>query len=349
MQQKTELQERIQARAARKRENRRIRNLTFVAIFCSLIISVFFVYDIVLGVLNAAEPGPEIPVISTPVFEEPEIVRRPLEDFVVSDRKSFLVHLYADGKYYSCAYNSDENKTVLDLLYRFSIILDEDDEINYPVETLLEEDMLIKVGRVTYEYYTETEIIPYETEEVPLVFCAVIDVPYDDHPIGVPTKGENGLKETKKRVTYVDGKKVETVTISQKITKKPVDGKVYVDYSDQLDLGGGPPTEYVKKYDDFCITAYTYEEEGGIITATGDKTRVGYVAVDRSVIPLYSKLYIVVNSEYGTFHYGYCYAMDVGGAIKGHDVDVFLPSMEDMYWFGRNYNCTVYVIREGKG
>ncbi len=347
MQRKTELQERMKVRAARKREKRRIRNLTFVAVFCSLIISVFFVYDIMMGVLDAAEPEPDIPVISTPVYETPVTVRRPLEDFVVSDRKSFLVHLYADGKYYSCAYNSDEKKTVLDLLYRFSIILDKDDEINYPVDTPLEEDMLVKVGRVTYEYYTETEKIPYETEEIPVIFCAVMRP--NKYPIGVPTEGEDGKKETKKRITYVDGVAVETVTISQKITKKPKNGVVYVDYSGELDLGNGPPTEYVKKYDDFEITAYTYVEEGGQVTYTGDLTRVGYVAVDRKVIPMYSKLYIIIPTPYGDFHYGYCYAMDTGGAIKNHDVDIFLPSLFDTNRFGRNKNCIVYVIREGKG
>ena len=38
-----------------------------------------------------------------------------------------------------------------------------------------------------------------------------------------------------------------------------------------------------------------------------------------------------------------------GGAIKGHDVDIFLPSLFDTNRFGRNTGCTVYVIREGKG
>ena len=347
MQQRSELQDRIKARAAKKRERRMMRNLSFVAVFCSLIISVFFVYDIVLGVLDASEEPEQILPPPPPSFTETETVRYPLEDFVVSDRKSYLVHLYADGKYYSCAYNSDENKTVLDLLYRFSIFLGDDDEINYDVNTPLEEDMLVKVGRVTYEYFTETEKIPYETEKIPVIFTAVkLSHKYE---IGVPTEGQDGIKETKKRITYVDGVAVETITVSQKITKKPVNGKIYVDYTHELDLGNGPPTEYEKVYTDFEITAYTYVEEGGMVTYTGDKTRVGYVAVDRSVIHMYSKLYIIINTPYGDFHYGYCYAMDTGGAIKGHDVDIFLPSLFDTNRFGRNKGCTVYVIREGKG
>ena len=109
-----------------------------------------------------------------------------------------------------------------------------------------------------------------------------------------------------------------------------------------LDLGDGAPTKYVAKLD-VSLTAYAYEEVGGQVTYTGDPTQVGYVAVDRNVIPMHSYLYIVTDDG---FVYGYCYAKDTGGAIKGNKIDLFLPSMTDMNNFGR-VNGTVYIITYG--
>ena len=89
---------------------------------------------------------------------------------------------------------------------------------------------------------------------------------------------------------------------------------VYVYQSELLDLGNGAPVEYVDKFE-AELTAYTYNEVGDSITASGEAARVGYVAVDRSVIPMHSYLYIVTDSG---FVYGYCYAKDVGASKIAH-------------------------------
>lgn len=74
-------------------------------------------------------------------------------------------------------------------------------------------------------------------------------------------------------------------------------------------------------------TAYgdSAAENGGWagLTSLGTKLRPGVVAVDRSVIPLGTKLYI----EYadGT-PYGFVVAEDTGGAIKGNKIDIFMDS-----------------------
>jgi 3D (Asp-Asp-Asp) domain-containing protein len=55
-------------------------------------------------------------------------------------------------------------------------------------------------------------------------------------------------------------------------------------------------------------------------TATGTHTRSGTVAVDPSLIPLGSTLRI---PGYGSGH-----ALDTGGAIKGHRIDVWFASCD---------------------
>lgn len=63
-------------------------------------------------------------------------------------------------------------------------------------------------------------------------------------------------------------------------------------------------------------TMYATGEPGvGTITYTGMKVRTGAIAVDPKVIPLGSLIYVE--------GYGYGVAADIGGAIKGHWVDLF--------------------------
>lgn len=77
------------------------------------------------------------------------------------------------------------------------------------------------------------------------------------------------------------------------------------------------------------------------ITASGTKARVGAVAVDPTVIPLGTKLYI----EYadGTGGYGYATAEDTGSAIKGYRIDLFFNTYQECMEFGRR-RVIVYVL-----
>lgn len=264
------------------------------------------------------------------------------EEIVVSGDSSFLAHLSVDGKVYTYCYESEQEATVLDLLYRSNVYLGEEDEINYSLETPLVENISVEVGRVTYEEVVEQISIPYETEEILMAysFSPSLNGAYASRYKN--TAGVPGIREVTKRVKKLDGVAVETTVISDKVTVQPKDATVYIDASYLLNLGNGAPESYVQVLD--CnFTAYTYADEGGITTATGDKTQVGYVAVDRSVIPMHSYLYIVMDNGYV---YGYAYAKDTGGAIKGNKVDIFLPSSPDCYNFGRKTG-KVYIISYG--
>jgi 3D (Asp-Asp-Asp) domain-containing protein len=72
------------------------------------------------------------------------------------------------------------------------------------------------------------------------------------------------------------------------------------------------------------------------ITYSGTRARVGHtVAVDPKVIPIGTRIYIE--------GLGWRYAEDVGGAIKGHHIDVLLPSDHDAILFGVRRHVKVYV------
>lgn len=91
-------------------------------------------------------------------------------------------------------------------------------------------------------------------------------------------------------------------------------------------------------------TAYTadYESTGKSpgdfgygITASGMKARRGVVAVDTSVIPFGTRLFIE--------GYGYAIAGDTGSAIKGNKVDLFFDDYNDAINYGVK-NVNVYVL-----
>jgi len=89
-------------------------------------------------------------------------------------------------------------------------------------------------------------------------------------------------------------------------------------------------------------TAYTASCEGcSGTTATGVDLNANpdakVIAVDPSVIPLGSKVYVE--------GYGVATAADTGGAIKGNRIDVFLPSEQDAINWG-NKQVRVKILNE---
>ena len=67
--------------------------------------------------------------------------------------------------------------------------------------------------------------------------------------------------------------------------------------------------------------------------------RVGTVAVDKSVIPLGTRMYIVASD--GSVIYGMAVAEDTG--VKGNKVDLYYDTYQQCINFGRR-TCTVYIL-----
>lgn len=88
----------------------------------------------------------------------------------------------------------------------------------------------------------------------------------------------------------------------------------------------------------YSMEATAYSDDG--YTATGLKTHrdangISTVAIDPTIIPYGSKLYIP--------NYGYAIAADCGGAIKGLKIDLYLDTIEECYAFGRR-PVKVYLV-----
>lgn len=127
-----------------------------------------------------------------------------------------------------------------------------------------------------------------------------------------PSKTTKATATAKPKTTPDPNKKNASDVTDNTIT---VDGKTYT-YSKTLTV---------------MITAYTHT---GRKTSTGVWPKVGTVAVDKSVIPYGTKLYIP--------GYGFGVAQDTG--VSGNHIDVFFDTEAECTKFGRKRDRTIYIL-----
>ena len=78
-----------------------------------------------------------------------------------------------------------------------------------------------------------------------------------------------------------------------------------------------------------------------LITATGTTVHWGTVAVDPTVVPYGTRMFIITPD--GSYVYGIGTAEDCGGGVKGKHVDLYVPSMEYACQVGRQ-DVTIYFL-----
>ncbi len=254
-----------------------------------------------------------------------------VQDETVHIKKAFYVTVVADGTETSFKTVSCSVKQAIE---KSGIEFSEADKVNIPLDDTVKSGDKIVIKRVTNKQITKSETIEFET----------IKKKTDKLYVGetkVETKGENGKKEYVYEVVYTDGKETDRKLVSETVIKEPVDKVVLVGTKEIPKVTTSSTPSNYKKVITMKASAYTYGEDGGNITATGIRPYKGIVAVDPKVIPLGTKLYIETSD--GSYIYGTAVAADVGGAIKGNKIDLFLNSESECRRFGRR-NVNVYII-----
>jgi len=127
-------------------------------------------------------------------------------------QRAFKVIIQVDG---SSRTIYAHGKTVMDAIKEANITLGHADKVNFELEKMLEENMLIKITRINVENMVVTEEIPFEViekEDPQMIWKKKV----------VKQEGENGKKEKIFQVTYTNGVETEKKLISQKIIEKPI-------------------------------------------------------------------------------------------------------------------------------
>ena len=150
-------------------------------------------------------------------------------------------------------------------------------------------------------------------------------------------------------VEHEDGKEVKRLLVGNKLVVTPEDRIVEYGTIPIYTTSRGENFRY-KKVLEMKATAYTasYEDTGKTpdhpyfgITYTGMKVRKGVVAVDPKVIPLGTKLY--VEGIGNVPDYGYAIAADIGSAVKGNIIDLYMEDRKAVERWGVQ-KVKVYIL-----
>lgn len=163
----------------------------------------------------------------------------------------------------------------------------------------------------------------------------------------VVSEGEYGIKTTVWEITLVDGVEESRKIVAIKDTKAPVNKVVALGTIDSFVDSKGRVTGLSSKIVGDA-TAYGNSVKWGNQIYYGSQlggltTRWGVIAVDPEVIPLGTKVY--VKGLNGVNDYGYAIAGDIGGAIKGTRIDLWMDNREIIKIWGIR-DVEIYILAD---
>lgn len=272
-------------------------------------------------------------------------------------------------------------ESVESLLERLSLILTSEDQVSVPLDAQTYNGMAITISRSLQMEETYTTRIPFDTtycydssladgEEKVLtagvegqLLCTATVTYIDGVEVNRIILSQNVVRQPVNAVvavgTYLEQEAPETEpteppTTVPPTTLPPTEPPTQAPIQPNPDFSGNPiiengmittPDGEVLTYThskQMVATAYNNQDPGcTIYTATGTLCRVGAIAVDPTVIPYGTRMYIVTND--GKYVYGIAVAEDCGKSIKGDRVDLYFDTTDECWDFGIR-DCTVYFL-----
>lgn len=264
---------------------------------------------------------------------EPHIDSAILPEMTVTISRSFPVTLQVDGEIIQTRTTARQASAVAQAtgvsLYGQDFVTPGDDQPLAP-------NQVIQVVRVTEDFVTVDEEIPFET-----LWQGSDQLELDER--GLLQAGVTGIKRTRYRIRYENG---------QEVGRQP-DGELIVQEAQDEIMGYGTrvvirtintengPVEYYRKVQ-MRVTSYMAQTSGKPpdhpaygITASGVVAGYGVVAIDPKVVPFRSNVYVP--------GYGTGFAGDTGGGVKGRWIDLGYEDNWDTFEHWSGYVDVYYL------
>lgn len=241
-------------------------------------------------------------------------------------RDAVPVTLEVDGKAVQVRSGSP---TVVDLLHERGIVLSGRDKV-FPDRTArVHTGLRVRVVRIREATQVQRSAIPYPVR-------TTADPRTPRGIVRVTSPGRPGVKELLWTVTYADGKAVARTPAGTRVVREPEPRLISVGTQRLVASRGAFAgkemlTMVATAYSPFCCRGVDD------ITAIGLHAGYGVVAVDPTVIPLGSRLYVE--------GYGYALAGDTGSRIKGLRIDLGFDTKRQALQYGRR-TVRVFVVQK---
>jgi uncharacterized protein YabE (DUF348 family) len=213
--------------------------------------------------------------------------------------------------------------TVADVLQEEGIVLPAGAFVHPPFETVITSDLRVRVVQLGASNDVEYEYIESST-----VYASDSDLaPGETRTVA----GRDGVRTRRYDIAYVDGEEVSRELVEDVLDPEPVDTVIYYPVrsgqTDTSPAASGAVTKtlrvYASAYNAFSAGRSPDDPNYGV-TASGAIVTYGIVAVDPTVIPLGTRMFIP--------GYGYAVAGDTGGAVKGYIIDLGFPDGVEIDW-----------------
>jgi uncharacterized protein YabE (DUF348 family) len=220
-----------------------------------------------------------------------------------------------------------QERTVEGLLEQAGIALGGTERVDPPPDTALSQDLRVRVYA-----YAEQQLVESETVEHGTVYRLDPELAEGDVRRVV---GSDGVRHREYVAAYEDGVEVSRQLVNEWCDPEPVDTVLYFGTPERVQAAQSLPNDlnvvrvmsvYATWYNAASCGRSPSDPSYGI-TSTGVPVTKGIVAVDPSVIPYGTRMYIP--------GYGFAVAADTGGAIIGNIIDLGFPDGISPGWTPR--------------
>ncbi|MPQ43445.1 DUF348 domain-containing protein [Clostridium tarantellae] len=263
---------------------------------------------------------------------EPELDSKISNNDTIKINRAVNLTVNVDGKKLNLVSAED---TVKNMIASEGISLNKDDKVLPSLDEKLEDGVSVEIIRVDVKEVKEILPIAHETS-----------ITHDDTLLDTYTKvlkeGKDGEKEVINKVVFENGKEVSKTVLSESVKTEPIAKEVVQGTLKTLSVNrGGNAINYKKQLTNVKATAYSpingaktaYTASG--MKATRNPNGYSTIAVDPSIIPLGTKVYVE--------GYGYAIAADTGSNVKGNFIDVFFNEFKEACNWGVKY-LNVYIL-----